>query len=88
MNESIQNEDVVQDTLMEAWDLFKDDFVLYVIAGLLVVVIATQSRLPNHARAGSSRALPKHRSRRPRPRRDARLRSVRARVADPSYRNP
>lgn len=43
MSEPIQHEDVVQDTLMEAWDLFKNDFVLYVLAGLLTIVVTIVS---------------------------------------------
>jgi membrane-anchored glycerophosphoryl diester phosphodiesterase (GDPDase) len=43
MSEPIQNEDVVQDTLSEAWDLFKNDFVLYVLAGLLMIVVSIVS---------------------------------------------
>lgn len=38
MSEPIQNEDVVQATLTEAWALFSSDFVLYLIAGLLLLV--------------------------------------------------
>jgi hypothetical protein len=40
MSESLHYEDVVQDTLTEAWNVFKDDFVLYLIAGLFLVVVS------------------------------------------------
>ena len=43
MSGSIQDEDLVQDTLAEAWTLYKEDFVLYVIAGLLLVVVSIVS---------------------------------------------
>jgi uncharacterized membrane protein len=43
MSESIQDEDVVQDTLAEAWSLFTDDFVLYLVADLLLVVASIAS---------------------------------------------
>lgn len=39
----IQNEDLVRDTLAEAWDLFKDDFVLYLVAGLLLIAVSIVS---------------------------------------------
>ncbi|MFP6654880.1 MAG: hypothetical protein VCB25_04585 [Myxococcota bacterium] len=37
MMESFRQEDVVQTTLREAWDLFANDFVLWIIAGLLAL---------------------------------------------------
>lgn len=40
MAEPIQPEQVVQDTLAEAWDLFKNDFVLYILAGLITIVVS------------------------------------------------
>ena len=43
MNETIRQEDVVQRTLAEAWRLFTNDFVLYVVAGLLVIIVSIVS---------------------------------------------
>jgi len=43
MTDPIQLEDVVQDTLTEAWDLFMNDFVLYVVAGLLTIATSIVS---------------------------------------------
>ncbi len=43
MTETIQQEDVVQRTLAEAWRLFIADFVLYVVAGLLMIVVSIVS---------------------------------------------
>ena len=40
MTEPIRQEDVVQETLAEAWSLFTNDFVLYVVAGLLMIVVS------------------------------------------------
>ena len=40
MTEPIRNEDVVRDTLVEAWNLFQNDFVLYILAGLLTIVVS------------------------------------------------
>lgn len=40
MTEPIQPEQVVQDTLREAWDLFVNDFVLYILAGLLTIAVS------------------------------------------------
>jgi len=40
MNETTRPEDVVQSTLVDAWNLFKDDLVLYVIAGLLMLAVS------------------------------------------------
>ena len=40
MSDEIRREDVVQNTLSEAWDLFSNDFVLYVLASLLMVVVS------------------------------------------------
>ncbi len=38
MANGVQQEDIIQDTLSEAWELFRDDFVLYVVAGLLLIL--------------------------------------------------
>jgi hypothetical protein len=43
MTEPIQAEDVVRDTLSEAWDLFQNDFVLYVLAGLVTIATSIVS---------------------------------------------
>ena len=43
MTEPIQPEQVVQDTLSEAWRLFQDDFVLYILAGLLTIAVSIVS---------------------------------------------
>ncbi len=43
MVESIRNEDVVQDTLAEAWRIFTSDFVLWIIAGLVMIVVSIVS---------------------------------------------
>ena len=40
MTEPIQPEQVIQDTLAEAWDLFKNDFVLYILAGLITIAVS------------------------------------------------
>ena len=43
MTESTRSEDVVQNTLGEAWRLFTNDFVLWIIAGLLMIVVTIVS---------------------------------------------
>lgn len=43
MTEPIQYEDIVQDTLTEAWRLFHHDFVLYILAGLLTIAVSIVS---------------------------------------------
>jgi uncharacterized membrane protein len=43
MTESATREDLVQHTLIEAWDLFKNDFVLWVVAGLLMIIVTIVS---------------------------------------------
>jgi uncharacterized membrane protein len=43
MMESARQEDVVQNTLREAWDLFANDFVLWIIAGLLALLLTVFS---------------------------------------------
>lgn len=43
MTDTIQNENLVESSLSESWELFKDDLVLYVIAALLVVLISALS---------------------------------------------
>ena len=43
MTAPIRNEDVVRETLAEAWDLFQNDFVLYILAGLLTIVVSVVS---------------------------------------------
>ncbi len=43
MTESSRSEDVIQDTLSEAWGIFVNDFVLFVIAGLLMIVVSVAS---------------------------------------------
>jgi hypothetical protein len=43
MTEPIQPEQVVQDTLGEAWELFRNDFVLYILAGLLTIAVSLVS---------------------------------------------
>lgn len=43
MTESGRREDVVQDTLGEAWNLFTNDFVLWIIAGLIMLVVTIVS---------------------------------------------
>lgn len=43
MSEPIRHENVVQNTLSEAWNLFAKDFVLYVLAGLLLIVVSILS---------------------------------------------
>ncbi len=40
MTESARQEDVVQNSLGEAWNLFTNDFVLYVLAGLLMIIVS------------------------------------------------
>lgn len=40
MNDSIRAERLVESSLGESWELFKDDVVLYVVASLLVFVIS------------------------------------------------
>ena len=40
MTEPIQHEDIIKTTLSEAWSLFTNDFVLYVLAGLLLLVVS------------------------------------------------
>ena len=40
MTEPIRQEDIIQDTLSDAWTLFSQDFVLYVLAGLLMIVVS------------------------------------------------
>ena len=43
MTEPLQPEQVVQDTLGEAWDLFQNDFVLYILAGLVTIAVSLVS---------------------------------------------
>jgi uncharacterized membrane protein len=43
MTESGRKEDLVQDTLSEAWNLFTSDFVLWIIAGLILLVVTAVS---------------------------------------------
>ena len=43
MTEVSRREDVVQDTLGEAWNLFTNDFVLWIIAGLIMLVVTVVS---------------------------------------------
>jgi len=43
MIQPVHQEDIVQETLTEAWNLFREDFVLYIIAGLVVIVTAVVS---------------------------------------------
>jgi hypothetical protein len=43
MTAPIRKEDVVRETLAEAWDLFQNDFVLYILAGLLTIVVSVVS---------------------------------------------
>lgn len=43
MTEPIQPEQIVQDTLREAWDLFQNDFVLYILAGLITIAASLVS---------------------------------------------
>jgi uncharacterized membrane protein len=43
MTESGRKEDLVQDTLSEAWNLFTSDFVLWIIAGLIMLVVTVVS---------------------------------------------
>jgi len=43
MTEFDRREDVVQDTLSEAWSLFTSDFVLWIIAGLILLVVTVVS---------------------------------------------
>jgi len=43
MTETATREDLVQNTLSEAWDLFTSDFVLWVVAGLLLIVVSMVS---------------------------------------------
>jgi len=43
MTESDRREDVVQDTLSEAWSLFTSDFVLWIIAGLIMLIVTVVS---------------------------------------------
>lgn len=39
----IDHERIVQDTLTEAWNLFRNDFVLYILAGLLMIAVSIVS---------------------------------------------
>ena len=43
MTDAIQTENLVENSLSESWELFKNDVVLYVIASLLVLVISAVS---------------------------------------------
>ena len=43
MAEAIQTENLVESSLSESWNVFKDDVVLYVIASLLVLVVSAVS---------------------------------------------
>ncbi|MGB8328552.1 MAG: hypothetical protein WCE62_00385 [Polyangiales bacterium] len=43
MTDAMQTENLVESSLSESWDLFKDDVVLYVIATLLVFVVSAVS---------------------------------------------
>lgn len=43
MTESFRVEDVVQKILKDAWGLFKSDFVLFVLAGLLTILVSVFS---------------------------------------------
>ncbi len=43
MTELGRREDLVQDTLSEAWGLFKGDFVLWIIAGLIMLIVTVVS---------------------------------------------
>ncbi len=43
MTEAGRTEDIVQSTLSEAWDLFKNDLALWIVAGLILVVLSAVS---------------------------------------------
>ena len=43
MTEPIHHEDVVRDTLSEAWSLFQEDFVLYMLAGVITIAVSIVS---------------------------------------------
>jgi hypothetical protein len=43
MSAPIPHEDLVQEVLRESWELFKNDFVLYLLAGLLLIVVSIVS---------------------------------------------
>lgn len=43
MTETRRTEDVIQNTLGEAWRVFTEDFVLWVLAGLILVVVSVFS---------------------------------------------
>jgi len=43
MTEPIHHEDVVRDTLAEAWNLFQADFVLYILAGIVTIAVSIVS---------------------------------------------
>lgn len=43
MTEARKTEDVVQSTLSEAWNLFTSDFVLWILAGLILLVVSVFS---------------------------------------------
>ena len=43
MTQSATQEDLVQHTLKQTWDLFKNDFVLWVVAGLVMIIVTIAS---------------------------------------------
>lgn len=43
MTQSATQEDLVQHTLNQTWDLFKNDFVLWVVAGLVMIIVTIAS---------------------------------------------